>query len=175
MKMNLPVINEEVKLDQDRYIVSETDSRGIITYCNDYFSQISGYSKEELLGSQHNIIRHPDMPRVIFKLLWQHIKAGKNINVVVKNRTKEGKFYWIFTEFVTRVDLDTNTVIGYTAHRKGISEDVTNTIASIYDQVLKVEKEKGMEEAEACLNELLEEKGEDISFENLMEHVHKFY
>ncbi len=110
--------DEEIVLENNRYLVSETDDKGVITYCNDYFTEISGYSREELIGQQHNIIRHPDMPRVIFKLLWERIQSGKNINAVVKNLAKDGKYYWIFTEFKTRLDLDTNTVIGYTAHRK---------------------------------------------------------
>ena len=130
----------EIELDPNRYLVSETDATGVITYCNDYFCQISGYSREELLGQQHNIIRHPDMPKVVFKLLWEQIKQGKNINAVIKNRAKNGKYYWVFTTFQTRIDLDTNTVIGYTAHRKTLSDDVTNAIGNMYHQVLEVEQ-----------------------------------
>jgi PAS domain S-box-containing protein len=171
----IPTLNEEIILEHNRYLVSETDEKGVITYCNDYFSQISGYSKEELIGHEHNIIRHPDMPRVIFKLLWKRIKQGKNINVVVKNRAKDGRFYWIFTEFQTRIDLDTNTVIGYTAHRKSISEDVILTIEKIYKEVLEVEQKEGMHKAEKFLKQRLKEKGEEITFANLLEHIHKFY
>ena len=71
-------LNEEVKLANKRYLVSETDANGVITYCNDYFTEISGYSREELIGKQHNIIRHPDMPKVIFKLL-------RLLNFILKN------------------------------------------------------------------------------------------
>ena len=69
--------NEEIELENNRYLVSETDEKGIITYCNDYFTEISGYDREELLGQQHNLIRHPDMPKVVFKLLWERIQSGK--------------------------------------------------------------------------------------------------
>lgn len=167
--------NEEIKLEKNRYLVSETDAKGVITYCNDYFTEISGYSRAELLGHQHNIIRHPDMPRVVFKLLWERIKSGKNINALVKNLAKDGKYYWIFTEFKTRVDLDTNTVIGYTAHRKTISEDAVEIISSLYSDLREIEEQEGMEAAEKYLNEFLQEKGEDINFANLLDHIHKFY
>ncbi len=165
----------EIQLDSNRYLVSETDAKGVITYCNDYFTEISGYTREELIGKQHNIIRHPDMPRVVFKLLWERISQGKNINAVVKNLAKNGKYYWVFTEFQTRIDLDTNTVIGYTAHRKLISDDVSNTIENIYKQVLYVEQQKGMEKAQEFLEALLKEKGRDINFVNLMDNIYKFY
>lgn len=175
MKINLPIIDEEIQLEHNRYLVSETDAKGVITYCNDYFSQISGYSKKELMHHQHNIIRHPHMPRVIFKLLWKRIRQGKNINVVVKNRAKDGRYYWIFTEFLTRVDLDTNTVMGYTAHRKSISSDVVQTIEKIYQKVLEVEQKEGIEKAEKFLKKYLRKKGEDITFANLLENIHRFY
>lgn len=167
--------NEEIELEKNRYLVSETDAKGVITYCNDYFTEISGYSREELLGHQHNIIRHPDMPRVIFKLLWQRIQSGKNINAVVKNLAKDGRYYWIFTEFKTRIDLDDNSVIGYTAHRKSISHDAVDVIASLYSKLCEIEKESSMEKAEEYLNAFLKEKGKEINFVNLLDHIHKFY
>ncbi|KAB7887319.1 PAS domain-containing protein [Poseidonibacter ostreae] len=168
-------LNEEIKLENKRYLVSETDAKGVITYCNDYFTEISGYSKEELLGKQHNIIRHPDMPKVIFKLLWERIQSGKNVNAVVKNLAKNGKYYWIFTEFKTRVDLDTNTVIGYTAHRKTISHSAIDVIAPLYAKLLEIEKDKDVESAQKYLSEFLNEKDENITFVNLLDYIHKFY
>ena len=106
MKKPTP-IDEEIQLDPKRYIISETDEKGKITFCNDYFMEVSGYSKEELIGKPHSIVRHPDMPKVVFKLLWETISQGKNINAVVKNLAKDGRYYWIFTEFETRRDADT--------------------------------------------------------------------
>lgn len=167
--------DEEIKLENNRYLVSETDAKGVITYCNEYFTQISGYSKEELLGQQHNMIRHPDMPRVIFKLLWKRIQSGKNINAVVKNLAKDGRYYWIFTEFKTRVDLDTNTVIGYTAHRKTISHDAVDVIAELYAKLKEIEEKENMEAAEKYLNTYLKEKDKKIDFVNLLDHIHKLY
>ncbi len=167
--------DEEIELDSKRYIVSETDETGRITYANDYFCEVAGYTKEELLGKPHNIIRHPDMPKAVFKLLWENIKAGRNVNAIVKNLAKDGRYYWIFTEFEIRKDTDTGEVIGYHASRKAISHHVIEIVEEIYKKVLEVEKDKGVEASEAYLNSLLKEKGEDINFSNLMENIHRFY
>jgi len=168
-------IDQEIKLDPKRYIVSETDASGKITFCNDYFIEICGYSKEELIGSPHNIIRHPDMPKVVFKLLWETISAGKNINAVVKNMAKDGRYYWIFTEFESRKDTDTGKIIGYHASRKTISKHVIEIIAKLYAKLLEIEKTEGITQSEKYLVRFLKEKGEDVDFSNIMEEIHRFY
>jgi len=167
--------DEEIALDAKRYIVSETDAKGKITYCNDYFKEISGYTEEELIGSPHNIIRHPDMPRVVFKLLWETISKGKNINAVVKNLTKDGRYYWIFTEFEIRKNIDTGEIIGYHASRKTISKHVIEVIAELYAKLLEIEKKDGIDASEDYLVKFLKEKGDDIEFVNIMEEIHRFY
>jgi PAS domain S-box-containing protein len=167
--------NEEIILDPKRYIVSETDEKGKITFCNDYFIEICGYSKEELLGQPHSIIRHPDMPRVVFKLVWQTISQGKNINAVVKNLAKDGRYYWIFTEFESRKDADTGKIIGYTASRKAISKHVIAVISDLYAKLLEIEKNGTVEESEKYLVNFLKSKGEEIEFKDIMEEIHKFY
>lgn len=83
----------ERTLGRDEIIVSKTDTRGRLTYVNRTFMSIADYSEAELLGKPHNVIRHPDMPRTIFKLLWDRIAAGQEIFAWVKNRTKDGGFY----------------------------------------------------------------------------------
>jgi PAS domain S-box-containing protein len=168
-------IDEEIILDPKRYIVSETDEKGKITFANDYFMEVSGYSKEELIGKPHNIVRHPDMPRVVFKLLWETISAGKNINAVVKNLAKDGRYYWIFTEFEIRKDTDTGKIIGYHASRKTISKHVIEVIADLYAKLLEIEKNESVEASEKYLINFLKEKGDDIEFADIMEEIHKFY
>jgi hypothetical protein len=115
------------------------------------------------------------MPKVVFKLLWETIKQGKNINAVVKNRAKDGRYYWIFTEFESRRDVDTNEIIGYTASRKTISKHIIEVIANLYSKLLVIEETQGIEESEKYLIEFLREQGEDIEFVNIMEEIHKFY
>lgn len=174
--MNKPIpIDEEIVLDPKRYIVSETDEKGRITFCNDYFMEVSGYSKEELIGKPHSIVRHPDMPKVVFKLLWETIGQGKNINAVVKNLAKDGRYYWIFTEFETRKDADTGEIIGYHADRKSISKHVLEVIITLYAKLLEIENTEGVEASEKYLISFLKERGEDIAFSNIMEEIHRFY
>jgi len=174
--MNKPTpINEEIILDPKRYIVSETDEKGKITFCNDYFMEVSGYSQEELIGKAHNIVRHPDTPKVVFKLLWETISAGKNINALVKNLAKDGRYYWIFTEFEIRKDTDTGKIIGYHAARKTISKHVIEIIADLYKELLEIEKNGSVEASQKYLVNFLKEKGDDIDFSNIMEEIHRFY
>jgi PAS domain S-box-containing protein len=175
-KMEKPTpIDVEIVLDPKRYIVSETDEKGKITFCNDYFIEVSGYSNEELIGKPHSIVRHPDMPKVVFKLLWETISQGLNINAVVKNLAKDGRYYWIFTEFESRRDNDTGKIIGYHAARKTISKHVIEIIADLYARLLEIEKNEGIEASEKYLIAFLKEKGDDIDFSNIMEEIHRFY
>jgi len=167
--------NEEIKLDPKRYLVSETDLKGLITYGNDYFMEIAGYSEEELIGASHNIIRHPDMPRIVFKLLWDTIQKGNNINAVVKNLAKDGRYYWVFTEFKIRRENGTGNIVGYRASRKAVSKHVVGVISELYKTLVEKEKEGGMEASFEYLNAFLNEKGSNIKFENIMEEIHKFY
>ncbi len=165
----------EIILDPKRYIVSQTDEKGKITYCNDYFVEVSGYAQEELIGKPHSIVRHPDTPKVVFKLLWQTISSGKNINAVVKNLAKDGRYYWIFTEFEIQKDTDTGKIIGYQASRKSISKHVIEVIADLYSQLLEIEKTSSIEESEKYLISFLKDKGDDMEFANIMEEIHRFY
>jgi len=175
-KMTKPTpIDEEIALDPKRYIVSETDEKGKITFANDYFMEVSGYSLEELIGKSHNIVRHPDMPKVVFKLLWETISKGKNINAVVKNLAKDGRYYWIFTEFESIKNMDTGEIIGYHADRKTISPHVLDIIADLYAQLLEIEQKDGVEASEKLLISFLKDKGDDIDFANIMEEIHRFY
>jgi PAS domain-containing protein len=137
--------------------------------------EVSGYTNAELIGKPHSIVRHPDMPRVVFKLLWETIRAGKNINALVKNMAKDGRYYWIFTEFEIRRDTDTGKIIGYHAARKTISNHVIEIIADLYAELLEIEKNDSMEAAEKYLINFLKEKGDNIEFSNIMEEIHRFY
>ncbi len=166
-------IDEEIKLEPKKYIISSTDTKGLITDVNDYFIEISGYSRDELIGKSHNIIRHPDMPKVVFKLMWEQLKAGHDILALVKNLSKDGRYYWIFTTFEP-VKNANGEVTGYTAHRKSAPKHTIETIADIYAKVLEVEKKDGMEASEKFLNDYLKERGEEITFANLMDEIYKF-
>ena len=95
MRNNGPVTNQEVELGDGDLLVSRTDASGIITFVNQKFIDISGFSEEELVGSPHNVVRHPGMPKEAYADLWTTIKAGKPWEGLVKNRTKSGDHYWV--------------------------------------------------------------------------------
>ena len=92
----MQVKDSEMLLDETSLLVSETDARGVIVYADETFVKYSEYTLEELIGKSHNIIRHPDMPKSAFKELWGNVKSGKVWQGFVKNRTKNGKFYWVY-------------------------------------------------------------------------------
>ena len=95
MRVNMPVTGKEYVLRDDHMIVSKTDTRGIITYVNQDFLEVSGFSEEELIGAPHNIVRHPDMPPEAFQDLWDTLAAGMPWTALVKNRCKNGDHYWV--------------------------------------------------------------------------------
>jgi len=151
-------INNEIKLNPKRYIVSKTDTDGIIEYGNDYFVEISGYSEAELIGQPHSIIRHPDMPKVVFKLMWDRISKAQNIMAIVKNMAKDGSYYWVVTEFEPKTDPLTNEVVSHTAFRKAAPPKAVETIEPIYKKLLEIEAVSGMEASEKYLVGFLDEK-----------------
>ena len=115
MKINLPVTQIEVPFPKGRYIVSRTDLKGAITVVNDTFVEISGFSREELIGKNHNLVRHPDMPPAAFEWLWSTVKSGRPWRGLVKNRCKNGDHYWV-NALIVPVMKDDRT-IGYMSVR----------------------------------------------------------
>ncbi len=167
-------INEEIELKNNVYIESDTDEKGIITYVNDYFAEISRYSKDELIGQPHSIVRHPDMPKILFKILWDRIKNGENFHAAIKNLAKDGKYYWVFTDFEPLKN-EKGEITGYKAARKKISKHVTEILDPLYKKLTEIEKEQGIQESERYLNEFLKEHGDGITVDNLLENIHKLY
>ncbi len=176
MAENRPTpVDEEIELDNTKYIESETDTNGVIVDCNDYFAEISGYSKEELIGRPHNIVRHPDMPKIIFKELWDRIQNGRNITAVIKNMAKDGRYYWVFTHFEIIRDINTKEIKGYRAYRKMVSPHIKKVLDPVYKKLTEIEKKEGMEASGKALEEFLKEGGDSITLDNLMEEIHRFY
>lgn len=159
---------EKVMREND-FIVSKTDLKGRITYGNRIFIEFSGYTEKELLGAQHNIVRHPDMPRAVFKLLWDTIKGGQECFAYVKNMAKDGSFYWVFANVTPSYDEQGN-VIGYLSVRRKPKPEVVRVVASLYQQMLDAERQAGAQNAIAAssrlLTDLLAEKG--MSYEEFI-------
>lgn len=150
------LIDEEVKWNKSQTIVSKTDTAGTILYANSVFTDACEYSAIELIGEPHNVIRHPDMPKVAFKALWDALKQGKNYHAIVKNLTKTGRYYWVITDFTIDKD-DAGNITGYTARRKSVPASVVKKIEPLYKILLDIEKLKGEKASELYFNAYLEE------------------
>jgi len=97
-------IDEQIQLDSSKTSMSKTDPEGIIEYANEAFMNVCGFSKSELMGQPHSIVRHPDMPKVVFKLMWERLHKGKGIYAIVKNLTKDGRYYWVIAKISSKFD-----------------------------------------------------------------------
>ena len=150
-------IEKEKKMAENDFIVSKTDTKGIITYCNRIFMDMAEYKEEELMGVNHNIIRHPDMPRVAFKLCWDLIQSGKEFFGFVKNLQKGGGYYWVFANITPDYDAK-GRIIGYTSVRRKPLQSGVDTIIPIYKELLRLESGGGMEASGKFLMNFLEEK-----------------
>lgn len=144
-KSIVPNSRERLMREND-FIVSKTDTRGIITYGNPIFIEFSGYTEQELLGSQHNIIRHPDMPRSAFKLVWDTIQSGKEVFAYVKNMSKDGSFYWVFTH-ITPDFGPTGNIVGYYSVRRCPKRTAIEKIEPVYQKMLAAEQAAGAKNA----------------------------
>ena len=154
MKRDIAPSNIERVMRENDFNVSKTNTKGIITYGNPIFIEFSGYSEAELIGTQHNIIRHPDMPRAAFKLAWDTIQAGNEFFAYVKNMSKDGSFYWVFTHIAP--DFSSNgTITGYTSVRRCPQRSALEKIEPVYRQMLQAEKAAGARDAIAAGTQVL--------------------
>ncbi|MBF0247354.1 MAG: PAS domain-containing protein [Alphaproteobacteria bacterium] len=150
--------------DDDEIIVSKTDLTGRITYANNVFLRLAGMTEAEAMGQPHSCIRNPEMPRAVFKLLWDTIQAGKEIFAYVVNRSKNGDHYWVLAHVTPSFDAS-GQVVGYHSNRRTPDRKVLETvIIPLYKQLLAIEKshsnsKEGMNASFNTLVKLLKEKG----------------
>ena len=166
--------NEEHIVGCTDLIVSKSDAEGNITYVNPIFIKISGYSQGKLIEEPHSILRHPDMPKVIFKYLWDNLKEGRDVVAYVKNLCKDGSFYWVLATVKVAKNPD-GSFRNYMSTRKCITDSSKETISSLYANLLAIEQSDGVEASENALNAFLAEKGvtDSDSFNNLMIEINK--
>ena len=162
MKNKAQPTSKELVMQETDIIVSKTDTKGRLTYGNEKFIEFSGFAESELLGQQHNIIRHPDMPRGVFKFLWDNISQGKELFAYVKNMSRDGSFYWVIANVTPDYDSNGN-IVGYFSVRRAPSRSAIQVIDGLYRQMLEAEKHAGTRDAcDASLNlltRILQEKG----------------
>ncbi|MGR5409824.1 methyl-accepting chemotaxis protein [Vibrio sp. PNB22_8_1] len=138
MSVKLSNIAHEVFVGESEQLVTTTNLEGVITYCNDTFCNIAEYTKEELLGQHHNIVRHGDMPKAAFDDMWARLKQGKAWRGLVKNRTKSGRFYWV-DAYVTPI-YEGSRIIGYQSVRVKPKREWVDIASKAYQGLLKAEK-----------------------------------
>jgi PAS domain S-box-containing protein len=153
----------ERRFGDDEIIVSKTDLKGRIVYANDVFCRVGMYTEHELIGQPHSILRHPDMPRCVFQLLWQTISEGREIFAYVKNMAKNGDYYWVFAHITPSYD-DNGKIEGYHSNRRAPDRAVLAKVEPLYARLLAEEaryadRKQGQAAGFALMQSLLAEQG----------------
>ena len=165
MKNNISPTNKERVMREDDFIVSKTDAKGRLTYCNRIFIEFSGYTEQYLLGQQHNIVRHPSMPRSVFNLLWQTIKSGDEFFGYVKNMAKDGSYYWVIANVTPSYSAGSAEIQGFFSVRRKPDPAKLKIIESIYQDMLAAEQSAGTRDAIAAgtkvLTDIIKPTGKD--------------
>jgi PAS domain S-box-containing protein len=162
--MNRPTpTGKERFFGENELIVSKTDLRGRIIYANDMFLKIADFTEAEVLGQPHSMIRHPEMPRCVFKLLWDSVESGREIFAYVVNMTKYGDHYWVFAHVTPTFD-SAGKIVGYHSNRRSPNRASVATIKELYAMLLREEARhsdarKGMMAAYEMLVKILSDKG----------------
>lgn len=163
--MGLKVEGKELFMEDGDLIVSKTDKKGWITYCNKLCSDFAEYTADELIGSPHSIIRSEGMPRCVFKLLWDRISEGHEVFAFVVNKTQHDNHYWVFAHITPSRDEEGN-ITGYHSNRRKPFASALDKVRPLYKALLDEEakyknRKEGLAASTAMLNSILEEKGVD--------------
>jgi PAS domain S-box-containing protein len=159
-----------LEMKEDDFIISKTDTKGRLTYVNEIFMTMAEYSEMELLGKPHNIVRHPDMPKTVFKLLWERIQNKEEIFAFVINKTKNGNGYWVLANVTASVD-NSGNIIGYYSVRRKPKQAALDLIIPLYQEMLQAEKSGGIAAGEKVLNDLLTKEG--VSYDEFIISIQK--
>jgi len=146
--------NKEIFLTKDEIAISRADIDGTILYYNSTFAKISGYKKNELLYAPHSILRHPDMPKAIFYIIWQTLLSGRSTHAIIKNFTKNGNYYWLQIEFIIQKD-NQNKIVSFLSKGKQAPRYAIEEILPLYNRLLKEERTKNMESSIKYLSSFL--------------------
>ena len=166
----IPTDAEHPVTDVD-IIVSKGDEKGDITYANPIFFKLAGYTQAELLEKPHSIIRHPDMPKIIFKYLWDNLKSGEDVKAFVKNLCKDGGFYWVFAYVRVATNPD-GSFRNYVSTRRGMSKAAREVIEPLYKELLAAEESGGMDASLPILEAFLKDNGASLDrFNDVMQKI----
>ncbi len=160
--------NHERVMKEEDFIISKTDTSGKITYCNEIFMDMAMMTEEELLGKSHKIVRHPNMPKAIFKLLWDRVQNKEEIFAYVKNLSADCGFYWVFANVTASYD-DNGKIIGYYSVRRKPNPKAIETIKPLYAEMLRLEKNNGINVSMDYLTNVLKEEG--VSYDEFIAKI----
>lgn len=146
------------EIHENDFIISKTDTKGRLTYVNKIFIDMAEYSEDELLGKPHNIVRHPDMPKTIFKLLWERVQAKEEIFAFVVNKTKNNNDYWVYANVTPSLD-ERGNIIGYYSVRRKPNPEALEIIKPLYAKMLQAERSGGVEAGAKVLTDILNQEG----------------
>lgn len=169
--MGVTPTNVEHPVTSVDIIVSKGNAEGDITYANPIFFKLAGYTQGEMIDQPHSLIRHPDMPKIIFKFLWDSLKAGKDVKAFVKNLSKDGGFYWVFAHVRVANNPD-GSLRNYVSTRKGMSTAARGVIEPLYTELLAAEASGGMDESLKVLDTFLKNNGATLdTFNDAMQKI----
>ncbi|SFV55201.1 PUTATIVE SIGNAL-TRANSDUCTION SENSOR PROTEIN [hydrothermal vent metagenome] len=158
------------EMGENDFIVSKTDTKGRLTYVNKIFIDLAEYTEEELLGKPHNIVRHPNMPKTVFKLLWGRIQNKEEIFAYVVNKTKNGNDYWVYANVTASLD-ERGNIVGYYSVRRKPNPEALEIIKPLYAKMLQAEKSGGIADGEKVLTDLIDKEG--VSYDELIISIQK--
>lgn len=171
IKQNIPPSGTERTFDENELIVSKTDTTGKLTYGNRLFYELAGLSEKDCIGQQHNIIRHPDMPRAVFDLLWETIQDGREIFAYVVNLSSNGDHYWVFAHVTPSLD-QSGQIEGYHSNRRAPNRRVlTEHIIPLYQSLREIEAsdsspKSALQKSRAAISDILAK--DNVNFNQLM-------
>ena len=163
-------VKNEIKCATQQIIISRTDTEGNIIYCNPIFLEINNFKSFEVIKQPHNIVRHPDMPKTIFHIIWSIIKQGLSIQAVIKNKTNDGHYYWTLVSIHAQKDRN-NKVISYIAYAKQAPNSIIKVMEPLYQILCEIEQEVGIDASIQYLESYLKE--ENMTYSQYMKHLTK--
>jgi len=166
----LKKVNHEIKCATQQVIVSRTDTEGNIIYYNPTFLKINGFKENQVLNCTHRIVRHPDMPKSIFRIIWSIIEQGLPIQAVMKNKTNDGHFYWTIVSITPQTDRD-NNIISYVSYAQQAPDSAVKMIEPLYKIMSEIEQESDIDTAVTYLESYLEEK--EMSYAEYIKPLNK--
>jgi len=158
----------EKQLGENDFIISKTDTKGKIIYCNQIFAKMAGYPASDLIGANHNLIRHPEMPKLAFKIAWDRIRAKKEFFGFVKNLCADGGYYWVLA-YITADQDNNGNIISYTSVRRKPPRAAISAIEPIYRQLCEAEARSGLDASQRLLDEMLAKGG--VTYDEFIIHL----